>query len=82
MGHRQSKKKDSKMRKTKFLTLIAFFATLFMNFGTLFAQNSMNLKLLKTLEGHSICVESISWSPDGKYLVSGGGNCDWDNWGG
>ncbi|MEE0962411.1 MAG: WD40 repeat domain-containing protein [Bacteroidales bacterium] len=69
------------MRVNRFLALTAVFATLFAGCGTLFAQNSMNLKLLKTLEGHSICVESISWSPDGKYLVSGGGNCDWDNWG-
>jgi WD40 repeat protein len=29
---------------------------------------------LKTLEGDSDSVESVSWSPDGKYLASG----SWD----
>ncbi|MEE1203571.1 MAG: hypothetical protein UHN59_04640, partial [Bacteroidales bacterium] len=30
-----------------------------------------NFKCLKTLDGHSNWVNSVSWSPDGKYLASG-----------
>ncbi|MEE1001880.1 MAG: WD40 repeat domain-containing protein, partial [Bacteroidales bacterium] len=30
-----------------------------------------NFKCLKTLDGHSNWVESVCWSPDGKYLASG-----------
>ena len=71
MGHRQSKKKDSKMRKTKFLTLIAIFVALFASSGTLFAQNVTNFKYLLTLEGHTKNINSVCWSPDGKYFASG-----------
>ena len=59
------------MRNTRFLTLIAIFVALFMNFGTLSAQSEINLKYLKTLKGHSLSVSSVCWSPDGKYLASG-----------
>ena len=62
------------MRKTKFLTLIAFFATLFMNFGTLFAQNIKNFKFLNILPTYTNCVRSVCWSPDGKYLAGDGGD--------
>ena len=71
MGHRLSKEKDSKMRKTKFLTLIAIFVALFMNFGTLFAQSEITFEHHKILNGHSYSVFSVCWSPDGKYLASG-----------
>ena len=62
------------MRSTRFLTLIAVFVALVMNFGTLSAQSEINLKYLQTLEGHSYSVISVCWSPDGIYLASG----SWD----
>ncbi len=78
LGHRQSKKKDSKMRKTTFLTSIAIFVALFMNFGTLFAQSDSILvkiktdfKQIKMMKGHHKNVTSVSCSPDGKYVLSG-----------
>ena len=59
------------MRRNKFLTSIAIFVALFMNFGTLFAQYETTFGHLKTLKGHSYSVFSVCWSPDGKYLASG-----------
>lgn len=59
------------MKTRRFLSLIAVFAILFANFGTLFAQDEITLKHFKTLEGPSYSVYSVSWSPDGKYLASG-----------
>ena len=66
------------MRKTKFLTSIAIFVALFMNFGTLFAQSDSILAKIKTdfkqikmTKGHHKDVTSVSCSPDGKYVLSG-----------
>ncbi|MEE1202964.1 MAG: WD40 repeat domain-containing protein, partial [Bacteroidales bacterium] len=73
------------MRKTKFLTSIAIFVALFMNFGTLFAQSDSisaqsdsilvkikkDFKQIKMTKGHHKDVTSVSCSPDGKYVLSG-----------
>ena len=59
------------MKTRRFLSLFAVFAILFANFGTLFAQDEITLKHLRTIEGHSSNVESVCWSPDGIYLASG-----------
>mgnify|MGYP003412951071 FL=1 len=58
------------MRKTRLLTLIAIFATLFASCGMLTAQNVKNFKYHKTLTGYFWSVTSIGFSPDGKYLAS------------
>jgi WD40 repeat protein len=59
------------MKTRRFLSLFAVFVTLFANFGTLSAQSEINLKYLKTLKERLHLVESVCWSPDGKYLASG-----------
>ncbi|MEE0976298.1 MAG: hypothetical protein UH543_01005 [Bacteroidales bacterium] len=38
---------------------------------TVIIKDAKSEQKLKTLAGHSYDVKSVSWSPDGKYLVSG-----------
>jgi WD40 repeat protein len=49
------------------ICVLAGVATLLLSACTLFGNNS---RLVHTLAGHSSWVESVAWSPDGKYLAS------------
>ena len=34
-------------------------------------MNGVNLEIQPDLEGHKACVNSVNFSPDGQYLISG-----------
>ena len=59
------------MNKIKIFSLIAVFTILFTGFEKLNAQDVSKFKCLKTLEGHSMDVSSLAYSPDGTKIISG-----------
>ena len=75
------RKKDSKMRKTKFLTLIAIFVALFTGCEDPIDQTESTTdqtepptERIKILSGHTGWVRSVAYSPDGTKIVSGAGD--------
>ena len=66
----------SKIRSWKFLSFLAVFTALFASCEEPQDDgNNINFKCLKTLEGHTATVTSVTYSPDGTRIVSG--SWDW-----
>lgn len=68
--------------KLKILTLIVVFTALFAISNTLIAQNIKDVKCIKTMEGNvdEPVINSVAYSPDGKYIVSCSNNGDIQFW--
>lgn len=68
--------------KLKILTLIAVLTALFAISNTLIAQNIKDVKCIKTMEGNvdEPVINSVAYSPDGKYIVSCSNNGDIQFW--
>ncbi len=60
-----------KMNKIKIFSLIAVFTALFVGCDKPITGNKDKVVCLKTLEGHSNLVTSVSYSPDGTKIISG-----------
>lgn len=68
--------------KLRIFTVIAVFTALFAICNTAIAQNKKDGKCIKTMEGNvdEPVINSVAYSPDGKYIVSCSNNGDVQFW--
>lgn len=68
--------------KLRIFTVIAVFTALFAMCNTAIAQNKKDGKCIKTMEGNvdEPVINSVAYSPDGKYIVSCSNNGDIQFW--
>jgi WD40 repeat protein len=71
-----------KNMKLRIFTILLVFTVLFAISNTLIAQNQIEGKCIKTMEGNvdEPVINSVAYSPDGKYIVSCSNNGDIQFW--